>query len=307
MSLLSPIALFAFKRPDHTRRTLESLTQNAEFSESPLFIYCDGARHDGEVAQVEETRRLVRAWPHPNKTIIERDRNWGLANSVIEGVTQLSEKFGRVIVVEDDLVVSSMFLNYLNAALERYVDEPKVMQISGYMFPIEGNNTSDAQLLPITSTWGWAIWERAWKHFCVSDKAIEKLLNDSKQKYAFNLDGSYPYTRRLKQQLNGKSDSWGIRWYLSVFVAGGLIVYPPKSLVQNIGHDGSGTHCKVESTLDSEAIIFSNELITFPEEISINQESYNEVKKYLRGQYSLMLRVWVLLKTELTKYLRKLV
>jgi hypothetical protein len=307
MSFLTPIALFVFRRPAHTRLTLESLAKNPEFTESPLFIYCDGARHDSEMAQVEETRRLVRNWPHPNKTIFERDRNWGLANSLIEGVTQLCEKFGRVIVVEDDLVVSPMFLNYLNAALKHYADEPKVMQVSGYMFPIDGNNKRDAQLLPIISTWGWATWDRAWKYFGMSDNAIEKLLNDSKQKHAFNLEGSYPYIRRLKQQINGKSDSWGIRWYLSVFVAGGMVVYPPKSLVQNIGQDGSGTHCRLESTQESEVIIFSNELITFPDEISINHDGYNEVKKYLCGQYRVIFRAWVWLRTELTNCLRKLV
>jgi hypothetical protein len=286
---------------------LETLAQNPEFLDSPLFVFCDGARHECEATQVEETRRLVRGWPHPNKTIVERDSNVGLANSVIEGVTQLCECFGRVIVVEDDLVVSPLFLNYLNAALERYVDEPKVMQVSGYMFPIQGDNTNNAQLLPITSTWGWATWDRAWKSFSVANNTIEKLLNDPKKKHSFNLDGTYPYTRRLNQQLNGKSDSWGIQWYLSVFVVGGLIVYPPKSLVQNIGHDGSGTHCKVESAQDNKVIIFSNEKITFPEEISINSDSYNEVKKYLRGQYRVIFRAWAWLKTELTKYLRKLI
>jgi len=304
---LAPIALFTFKRPEHTRRTLESLAQNPEFAESPLFIYCDGARHDGEASQVEETRNLARNWPHPKKTIVERDRNWGLANSVIEGVTQLCEKFGRVIVVEDDLVVSPVFLNYLNTALVHYADEPKVMQVSGYMFPIEVVDSNEALLLPITSTWGWATWNSAWRYFGAAESEIEKLLSNSNRKRAFDLDGSYPYTRRLNQQLNGKSDSWGIRWYLSVFIRDGLVVYPPETLVQNIGHDGSGTHCKVELKNDSSTIIFSNREVTFPAKMCISSNSYSKVKKYLRGQYRVIFRGWAWLRTELKKYLRKLV
>ncbi|MEQ1531659.1 MAG: hypothetical protein ABL925_20295 [Methylococcales bacterium] len=300
---LTPIALFTFKRPDHTRRTLEGLAENPEFLESPLFIYCDGARHDGESMPVEETRQLVRDWPHPNKTIIERDRNWGLANSVIEGVTELCERFGRVIVVEDDLIVSPLFLNYLNAALEYYAEEPKVMQISGYMFPIKTVAANEAVLLPITSTWGWATWHRAWKHFGVTQSEIEALLSDSKRRRAFDLDNSYPYTRRLNQQLTGKSDSWGIQWYLSVFIADGLVLYPPVSLVQNIGHDGSGTHCTVESDHGNPEIIFSTGNVDFPETICISSDSYRAVKAYLLDQYRVVFRGLAWLRTKLKNWL----
>ncbi len=303
---LTPIALFTFKRPEHTRRTLESLAQNPEFTESPLFIYCDGARNDAEAAQVEETRQLVRDWLHPNLTIIERDRNWGLANSVIEGVTELCERFGRVIVVEDDLVVSPVFLSYLNFALERYADESKVMQVSGYMFPIVENTSNEAIMLPITSTWGWATWDRAWKNFGVTENEIAKLLSDSNRKHTFDLDGSYPYIRRLKQQLNAKTDSWGIQWYLSVFNSGGLVVYPPMTLVHNIGHDGSGTHCKVESTQENVALFSNSSSITFPENICISSNSFSNVKKFLREENRIILRGWAWLRTELKNRLNKL-
>jgi hypothetical protein len=297
----APIALFTFKRPSHTRRTLESLSRNPQFTASPLYIYCDGARHDEDVEQVEATRKLVRDWPHPNKNIVERDENWGLANSVVEGVTQLCEQFGRVIVIEDDLVVSPFFLNYLNAALERYEDEPKVMQISGYMFPIKSEIERNSILLPVTSTWGWATWNRAWKNFGVSESVISNLLADAERRYAFDLDGSYPYVKRLTQQLNGKSDSWGIRWYLSVFCQDGLVVYPPNTLVQNIGHDGSGTHCKVE--LDQESIEFSPHIndAAFPEKIYTNERELSEVKKYLRIKNRIIFRGMAWLRTEIIK------
>jgi hypothetical protein len=238
----SPIALFTFKRPEHTRRTLESLMQNPEFTESPLFIYCDGARNDAEAVQVKETRLLVRNWSHPNKTIIERDRNWGLANSIIAGVTDLCERFGKVIVVEDDLIVSPVFLDYLNSALAYYADEPKVMQISAHMFPVSIQSQYDAVMLPFTTSWGWATWDRAWKYFDPSMSGYEKLKADRVLRRKFDMDGAYPYFQMLKRQSLGKVNSWAIRWYLSVFLQDGLTVHPCHSLVQHVGYDSTATH-----------------------------------------------------------------
>ncbi len=304
-SSTAPIALFTFNRPEHTRQTLESLAQNPEFESSLLFIYCDGARHEGDADSVDATRKLVREWPHSNKTLIERERNWGLANSVIAGVTNLCERFGRVIVVEDDLVVSPAFLNYLNSALKRYAEEPQVMQISGYMFPTSYGGLGRSILLPITSTWGWATWNRAWKEFVAPGCENIDFLKDPRKRETFNLHGAYPYTRRLKQQLKGRSDSWGIRWYLSVFNCGGLVVYPNGSLVQNIGHDGSGTHCKVE--LKSEMITESPipDAFSFPEDIVVDEEHFRNVKAYLRKDNRFMNRLTARLRTEFRKLFHK--
>lgn len=301
MKKYAPIALFTFKRPEHTRRTLEALTTNTEFLDSPLFVFCDGARNEGEEEDVESTRQTVRDCPHPNKTIIERDKNWGLANSVIAGVTDLCERFGRVIVVEDDLIVSPVFLNYMNTALDKYVDEPKVMQISGYMFPVEINASKQSMMLPITSTWGWATWASAWEKFGAHEKKISELFVNTKTSRSFDLDDSYPYTRRLKQQIDGKSDSWGIRWYWSVFNEGGNVVYPPESLVQNIGNDGSGTHCTVEKNQGEFQSSNKNIEITFPKGASISFEEFDKVKKYLQSENSVFLRGRAWLRTKLKK------
>ncbi len=161
--VLAPIALFTFKRPEHTRKSLESLALNPEFTGSPLFIYCDGARNETEAAQVDETRKLVRSWPHPLKTIIERDRNWGLANSIIDGVTQQCDEHGKVIVLEDDMVVTAYFLNYMNTALTKYQDDDRVISIHGYSFPIDG--LPEAFFIKGASCWGWATWKRGWDLF----------------------------------------------------------------------------------------------------------------------------------------------
>lgn len=298
----APIALFTFKRPEHTRRALESLANNPEFLESPLFIYCDDARNETEKNAVNDTRAVVRDWPHPNKTLIERNENWGLAKSVIQGVSDLCNEFGRVIVVEDDLVVSPVFLNFLNAALIKYADDSKVMQISGYMFPIKNSKIRKANFLPITSTWGWATWGKAWKNFGPTEDKIAEIFSQPRKSQEFDLDGAYPYTRRLKQQLNGKSDSWGIQWYLSVFCVHGLVLYPPTTLVKNIGHDGSGTHCKIESDENKFPLEFDNSSIILPVEIAVSIEIYGEVKNYLRQQYGFFPRAMTWLRTEFKRH-----
>lgn len=281
MMMHAPIALFTFKRPEHTRRTLESLAQNPEFVESPVFIYCDGARNAAESVQVEETRKLVRDWPHPNKTIVERDRNWGLAKSVIEGVTQLCSEYGRVIVVEDDLVVSPVLLNYLNAALDRYADEPKVMQVSAHMFPVEIESDCDAVMLPFTTSWGWATWSRAWKCFDPAMTGYENLRSKRALRWQFDMDGSYPSFRMLKQQKYGKIHSWAIRWYLSVFTAKGLVLFPKQTLVRNEGFDGSGTNCKTPQVRNE--ILGCTSVNKFPS-VQVDDRAFAQVKHHLRKE-----------------------
>ncbi len=239
---LSPIALFAYKRAAHTARALHSLAGNPEFASSPLFIFCDSARHPADAADVEAVRQVIRNWPHPNKTVIERPGHLGLANSVIPGVTELVARFGRLIVVEDDLVVSSAFLRYLNYGLAHYADDDRVMQLSAYMFPVPIAAETDAVMLPFTTSWGWATWSRSWQYFDPSMAGYDALEGDRDLRLKFDLDGSYPYFRMLKQQARGTIDSWAIRWYKSVFFRGGLTLYPRKSLVKNVGFGRSATH-----------------------------------------------------------------
>jgi len=238
---------------------------------------------------VEETRKLIREWPHPNKTIVERDRNWGLANSVIEGVTQLCERFGWVIVVEDDLVVSPVFLNYLNTALLRYVDEPMVMQVSAHMFPIDIQAQTDAVMLPFITSWGWATWYRAWKHFDPNMSGFEKLKANGALRRRFDLDGSYPYFQMLKHQANNKIDSWAIRWYLSVFLMEGLTLHPCHSLVRNEGYGLGATHTSINSSRKI-VEIWKHRITQFPL-ITIQTDVVDIVSKYLKSESSLRRRI----------------
>src|SRR5436190_13338282 len=157
MTPFAPIALFAYNRPMHIRRTVESLLANEMAAAADLYIFSDGPRSPRQEPIVAEVRRYAGSVSgFRSVTVVERPTNLGLANSVIDGTTRLIREFGRVIVVEDDLVVSPRFLEYMNRALERYQDDDSVMQVSGYMFPIDVAAETDAFFMPFTTSWGWA-------------------------------------------------------------------------------------------------------------------------------------------------------
>lgn len=240
MSKKAPIALFAYKRPLHLKMALESLSNCVGASESELFIFCDGAREEKDLKDVIEVRRIAksRKWCGVNN-VIERDKNIGLANSIISGVSELCEKYGRVIVIEDDLMLSKYFLSYMNSALDTYEDDERVMQISGHMFPVGLRTGTDAVFLPFTTSWGWATWGRAWARFDGEMKDYHKLEDDAKLRKRFDLGGAYPYFKMLRSQHEGKIDSWAIRWYLSVFMLGGLTLFPARPLWKIPGLTGA--------------------------------------------------------------------
>lgn len=278
----APIALFVYKRPVHTEKTLESLTANEGAADSDLFIFSDGPKGKGDGLVVEEVRKLVKGekWCG-TVTVIERERNMGLANSIISGVTDLCEKYGRVIVLEDDLIVSRWFLEYMNNALDRYENSERVMEISAHMFPVRLSVDTDAVFFPFATSWGWATWRRAWKNFDKDSKGYESLKKDRILRRKFDLDGAYPFFDILKNQLEGKVDSWGIRWYLSIFKRGGLTLFPARSLVHNIGFDGSGTHTTaIEKTLTEELTDFR--ILRFPLKVEISEKALIECKNYLK-------------------------
>jgi glutathione peroxidase-family protein len=280
---LAPIAFFAYKRPEHTRRSLESLAKNHSAESSELFVFCDGIKKPEDSEAIQQVRDVVRSQQWCGKVhIIEREQNIGLAKSVIHGVTELCSKYGRVIVLEDDLILSHFFLEYMNKALDLYEQDFKVIQISGHMFPVKLTSDNDAIFLPFTTSWGWATWERAWKYFDSEMSGYKLLSNNRQLKCKFNLNNSHPYFEMLKSQINGNIDSWAIRWYLSTFIIEGLTLYPIRTLVENIGLDGSGTHCGEDSSRNIE--INQDKILFMPTEIKVDHKTMNLVFKYLRQQ-----------------------
>ena len=191
--------------------------------------------------------------------------------------------------VEDDLRISPVFLDYMNRALDRYEDDQRVMQISGHMFPVDLPDEVDAVFLPFTTSWGWATWRRAWEKFDPDMHALETLKHNRSMRIKFDLDGAYPYYRMLQQQVAGRKDSWAIRWYLSVFSSDGIVLYPKESMVDNRGFDGSGTHCDVRHIKNNATLLRESPVIVLPE-AELNNIAFTEVKRFLRSENSFLPR-----------------
>jgi hypothetical protein len=283
MSGLAPIALFAYRRPHHLRATLDALLRNPEAALSDLWIFSDAARDSDVASDVAQVRALAaQVSGFQSVQVIERSENFGLARSIVDGVASLCAQRGRVIVVEDDLTVSPGFLAFMNRALERYADDEQVMQISGYQFPGRFH-AQHAVLLPLISCWGWATWARAWRHYDPSATGAERLRTDPALRRRFDLDGAYDYSGMLESQLAGKLDSWGVRWLLSVFLHDGLVLYPPVTLVENRGADGSGTHGAGVSELRGSLSASAPGDFALPDAIEVDAEALQEVRRVLRS------------------------
>jgi len=249
---LAPIALFCFKRPVHLARVLEALRANPLASASTLYLFCDGPRHSEDRAAVKEVRRVAGAVQGFAKVEVRcSDMNLGLASSIISGVSEVLERHGRVIVLEDDLVTSPFFLTYMNEALAMYEGVETVASIHGYLYPIS-SPLPETFFLRGADCWGWATWSRAWSQFEADGAKLLRRLLESGQGKAFDLGGAYPYQRMLEDQIAGRNDSWAIRWHASVFLNGGLTLYPGRSLVLNIGNDATGTHSRSTHSFDGE-------------------------------------------------------
>ncbi|MBY0340735.1 MAG: hypothetical protein K2Q19_06180 [Rhodocyclaceae bacterium] len=239
----APIALFAYARPEHLRRTVASLLLNDEAIETPLYVFCDAPRRESLRAQCAEVKEVVESITgFQSVTRVYRSENWGLAKSIVAGVGQVLNAHGQVIVVEDDLIVSPFFLRYMNDGLSMYAADKEVASIHGYTYPVS-EPLPETFFIRGADCWGWATWERAWRVFEPNGKALLNRLTRLHLTRAFDLQGAYPYTQMLKDQIEGRNDSWAIRWHASCFLEEMLTLYPKHSLVDNIGNDSSGTHC----------------------------------------------------------------
>ena len=244
---LSPVILFTYNRLWHTKKTVEALQKNELALETKLFIYSDDANNNDNRESVDRVREYIKTISGFKAVIIhERAKNFGLANSIIDGVGTVVKEYGKVIVLEDDLVTSPCFLSFMNKALETYKHDEKVMHISGSVYPIDNRKLDDTYFIKPASCWGWGTWERAWSYYRKDVDYYLKTFN-REMIYDFNLNNSYKYFDQIKLNKKGKLDTWAIFWYASIYLNKGLSLHPKESYVQNIGHDGEGENCE-EST-----------------------------------------------------------
>ncbi len=240
--MLAPIVLFVYNRPWHTEQTINALKNNELARESELFIYSDAPKNDKAIKGVQEVRHYIRGVVGFKKvTIIERDQNLGLANSIIDGVTNIVNQYGKIIAMEDDLITSPYFLKFMNKSLDMYENEHNVACIHGYIYPIE--ELPETFFIRGADCWGWATWKEKWAIFEMDGKKLLDQLKQYNLEQEADFNNTANYTQMLKDQVAGKNNSWAVRWYVSAFLNNKLCLYPGKSYVQNIGTDDSGTHC----------------------------------------------------------------
>jgi len=248
----APIAIFAYNRRDHLSACLTALAENPPAEQSELTIFCDGPKPGDTSGSVEAVRQVAREWVTRSPsafariTVVEQPANKGLAKSVITGVTEMLQHHDRVIVVEDDLVVSRDFLTFMNQGLDLYESDTEVISIHGFMYAVDVD-LGQSVFLRGADCWGWATWRRGWELFRADSTELLQELRQHPDRDNFDFHGAFPYTAMMEEQAAGKIDSWAVRWYASAFLANKLTLYPGQSLVGNIGQGEGGTNFTSET------------------------------------------------------------
>ena len=245
MNKYAPICFFVYNRADKTQISLKSLEENQLSKYSNLFIFSDGAKDDAvDIMNVKKVRSIIKkAKNFNNVKIIEREKNYGLYENFTQGITEICNKFGKIIVVEDDNKVSKYFLNFINDGLIEYEKELKVCAINAWFFPGK-NNLNKTFFVKGGDTWGWGTWKRAWDKFNPNTEYLINQLNKKNLIKEFNFNNSFDFFKILKKRNKNLNESHTIIWKASTFLEGMLSLYPSNSLVKNIGFDGTGTHSK---------------------------------------------------------------
>jgi len=280
MGNLAPIILFVYNRPEHTRLVIESLKNNALSSFSDIYIFSDAAKSSKDEIRVNQVREFISSIDGFRTINISlAERNKGLAKSVIQGVTEVIDRHGKVIVLEDDIVTSTIFLQFMNESLDYYEKYGEVWSVSGYNFPfsLPRDYDDDVYFFYRASSWGWATWKDRWDTIDWEVKDFENYKNNIVRIFDF-CKGGTDLDKMLRHYMNGRIDSWAIRWCYSQFCQSKLTVYPVKSLVNSIGTDGSGTNCDTSSKRFNVSVA-SEYNYTFINEIVVNKNLAREFRK----------------------------
>lgn len=272
---VAPIIFFAYNRPLHVKQALEALMENELSDKSDLFIFSDGPKEDASTEQVErikKVREVIKAkkWCK-DVNIIESDRNKGLANSVIAGVTDIVNRFGKAIVVEDDVITSKYFLRYMNEGLDFYQSEERVLSLGSWNYFSHKVPETDTFFMRNPDSIAWATWKRAWDYF---ERDSVKLMDELKAHNLidyFDLNGNYGYSQMLQDQIDGKVSSWAIRWTAVVALKNGLALYPSRSLTKHIGFGADATHCTDSFDYNKELELSKTPIEIEPIEIRENE------------------------------------
>jgi hypothetical protein len=296
----APIVVFAYSRKGHLEATIEALADNIYAHESDLIIYIDGPRSPNEEFAVNSVREYAKSITgFKSLTVNVRDENWGLSKSITSGLNEIFAAHSKAIILEDDIVTSKYFLDFLNSALDCYENDKNVASIHGYVYPVK-NNLPDTFFLKGADCWGWATWSDRWSIYNHSGKQLAEELKSKDLINEFNMNGAYPFYKMLTDQVAGANDSWAIRWHASTFLKNMYTLYPGKSLVQNIGNDSSGTHCQVSNKFDIS--LATEKINVYPIPIANSIVAQKEFKIFFCGSKA---NLFLKYKNKLVEYFRK--
>ena len=279
----APLVVFVYNRIEHVRKALISLDQNTLASDTDLYIFSDAPTlgKSNDVENVAKVRDYIHSFKENSQFksvhIFEKDEHKGLAASVISGVSEIISKYGKVIVVEDDLVCHQNFLNFMNNALNKYESYEKVWSISGHTrdLPILKTYPEDVYVAYRGDSWGWATWKDRWEKVDWEVTDYQEFLGNSFRKKQF-IRGGKDLLQMLEDQRNGVVDSWAVRWNYAESKENCYTVYPKKTFVYNIGFDGSGTNC--HTTANENYGDLSPILYTLPDTLTINKKLSKEFR-----------------------------
>lgn len=278
---LAPVLLFTYNRLKETKQTIKALQKNYLANQSELFIFSDGAKNNEAIQKVKDVREYILSIKgFKTVRVFESIENKGLANSIISGVTQIIEKYDKVIVLEDDLITSSNFLNFMNEALDYYENNKKIFSVSGYTMdlPSLNNYKKDYYLSYRASSWGWATWKDKWGNVDWEVKDYSKFKWNIVEQIKFMRGGSdMPFM--LWKQMKGKIDSWAIRWCYTQFTKELLTIYPSKSKIISIGFGESATHTKKTARFDTTIDNGIKQDFYFDTKLDINKVLVDEFRK----------------------------
>lgn len=286
----APIILFAFNRSDALRNTVQSLLQNKEAKVSDLYVFVDGPRSNkpGEEIKIKEVQKYVESiegFRSLHYTFSEKNK--GLGDSIIAGVSQIINQYGKAIVLEDDLVFARNFLSYMNQGLDRYAKEEKVFSICGYSNKVKvpSKYEYDSYFCTRSSSWGWGTWADRWNSV---DWELKEWDHYSKMAKAFNKWGGSDCFKMLDDWKHRRNRSWAIRFCFAQFLQNKVSLFPIVSKVQNEGFDGLGTNCKKWSRFKYEFDHRGEKSFNFPTKIEINKHLYKNAMSY----HSIGIRIW---------------
>lgn len=292
---LAPICLFTYTRLQETQQTVAALQQNNLAYESDLFVFLDGPRREQDVLLVNAVRAYIREIKgFKSVEIIESEQNKGLAASIIAGVTMVLNNHESVIVLEDDLITSPNFLDFMNQALRFYRNEQHIQSISAYSLLLR-KNVEPLYFQTRPGSWGWATWKDRWETDIFNTEKIRlSIQKNPKLLTQFKHQCGADMPEMLLDSLNGKNDSWYVRWAFNQFLTKRVTVFPSKSYVQNIGFNDQGTHCKGINPYISEQAGSHITPQEFPDYRLPDQKETAEFLHYFTKRHKLLFRIKLL-------------